>query len=70
MKHGEESGLRTKALLLSQRYGKEIVSIVPIIFLLILLVMYRTIGYAEAMLFIPAIMFITLGIWLWRYPQK
>ncbi|AYH47132.1 hypothetical protein B6N31_05225 [Dickeya fangzhongdai] len=70
IKHGEESGLRTKALLLSQRYGKEIVSIVPIIFLLILLVMYRTIGYAEAMLFIPAIMFITLGIWLWRYPQR
>ncbi|ULR32179.1 MFS transporter [Dickeya fangzhongdai] len=70
IKHGEESGLRTKALLLSQRYGKEIVSIVPIIFLLILLVMYRTIGYAEAMLFIPAIMFIILGIWLWRYPQR
>ncbi|MEM0672865.1 MFS transporter [Dickeya oryzae] len=70
IKHGEESGLRTKALLLSQRYGKEIVSIVPIIFLLILLIMYRTIGYAEAMLFIPTIMFIILGIWLWRYPQK
>ncbi|WP_350313380.1 MFS transporter [Dickeya fangzhongdai] len=70
IKHGEENGLRTKALLLSQRYGKEIVSIVPIIFLLILLVMYRTIGYAEAMLFIPAIMFIILGIWLWRYPQR
>lgn len=70
IKHGEESGLRTKALLLSQRYGKEIVSLVPIIFLLILLVMYRTIGYAEAMLFIPAIMFIILGIWLWRYPQR
>ncbi|UPT57010.1 MFS transporter [Dickeya zeae] len=70
IKHGEESGLRTKALLLSQRYGKEIVSIVPIIFLLILLIMYRTIGYAEAMLFIPAIMFIILGIWLWRYPKK
>ncbi|WP_081977401.1 MFS transporter [Dickeya undicola] len=70
IKYGGESGLRTKALLLSQRYGKEIVSIVPIIFLLILLVMYRTIGYAEVMLFIPAIMFIILGIWLWRYPKK
>ncbi|MCC8374509.1 MULTISPECIES: MFS transporter [Photorhabdus] len=69
VKHGEEHTLRTKAILLSQRYGKEIVSIVPVLFLLVLLVLYRMIGHAETMLFIPAAMFICLGIWLWRFPQ-
>ncbi|MDC9606570.1 MFS transporter [Xenorhabdus griffiniae] len=69
IKHGEERTLRTKALLLSQRYGKEIVSIVPVLFLLLLLVLYRTIGHAEIILFIPTIMFIGLGIWLWCFPQ-
>lgn len=70
IKNNEVSGMRTKALLLSQRYGKEIVSIVPIVFLLILLIMFRTVGHAEIMLFIPATMFIALGAWLWCFPQK
>ncbi|RKR54652.1 MFS transporter [Yokenella regensburgei] len=70
IKNNEASGMRTKALLLSQRYGKEIVSVVPILFLLILLIMYRTVGHAEIMLFIPAAMFICLSFWLWNYPER
>lgn len=70
LKNNEASGMRTKALLLSQRYGKEIVSIVPIVFLLVLLIMYRTVGHAEVMLFIPAVMFISLGVWLWYFQRK
>lgn len=70
LKNNEVSAMRTKALLLSQRYGKEIVSIVPIVFLLVLLIMYRTVGHAEVMLFIPAAMFIVLAIWLWHFQKK
>ncbi|MDF7628965.1 hypothetical protein PUG46_06755 [Erwiniaceae bacterium L1_55_4] len=62
--------LRTKALLLSQKYGKEIVSLVPVLFLFILLLVYRTYGHAEFLLMVPALLFTFFGMWIWHLGNK